>query len=100
MKTNFGQDFLEFYYDENWGTKDYPIGVKETIEALYPQAHAGGVAPTSAIKATEDQVQAGPVATVQETSGIQLAGIFQKIPAWGWILIGLGAVYLITGRRR
>jgi len=83
---NFSQDWMEFYYDEDWGVPDYPYGIEEknipqpkTIEQ-----------PTNLIPSGE----AKAITEAQPVTEVKKASILEQIPTWGWIAIGIGALLL------
>ncbi|MCL6542056.1 MAG: hypothetical protein K6T87_15985 [Roseiflexus sp.] len=80
-----GQDFVEFMEDENWGIRDYPYSIPESTSP------ALGIAPTPELVSPAPEKPV-PAQTVQ----FKEAGLFEKIPTWGWILAGIGVLFLMS----
>jgi len=91
MNNQFSQDWMEFYYDENWGVPDYPFSIKEFQAPTAQEAQPTVAQPLPA----EAQVPA-----VSQAPAELKASILEKIPTWGWIAIGIGAFLFFTRKKR
>lgn len=92
MASKLGQDWMEYYQDEDWGTPDYPY----SMPIASPSAVQEEVTDRAVVSASKPESAETPVLF---TTPIK-ASILDGIPTWGWIAMGIAALFFFSKGRK